>query len=102
MAIDQRCRNADQQDKRKAVGAGDPELPGDLAYGIGTGELVGGQGSYSNSHGLITRVPTHAGHSRHQYGPNDIRSDERRVGKEDYSPCSTRWKPENEKKEKYK
>src|SRR3546814_1116121 len=72
IAIDQRCRNADQQAKRKAVGAGDPELAGDLAYGIGTGELVGGQGLYSNSHGLRTCIPTHAGHVRHQYAPNDI------------------------------
>src|SRR3546814_962983 len=75
IAIDQLCRNADQQVKRKAVGAGDPELAGDLAYGIGTGELVGCHGSYSNSHGLRTRIPSHAGHDRHQYGQNDISGD---------------------------
>src|SRR3546814_15963297 len=75
IAIDQRCRNADQQAKRKAVGAGDPELAGDLAYGIGTGELVGGQGSYSNSHDLSTRIPPPAGHARHQDGQTDISGD---------------------------
>src|SRR3546814_4830829 len=90
IAIDQRCRNADQQAKRKAVGAGDPELAGDLAYGIGTGELVGGQGSYSNSHGLRTRIPTHAGHDRHQYGQNDISGD--RILKKAEERKSTRMK----------